>query len=240
MRTAAMICLPGLLLPAPIAAQESVPSGHIVVRGNGEASAPPDRARVVFSVVSRATLAAAVGADNAERQGVVMAALRPPELGVDELTTGAYSVQPRTRRDDNGNRNVVGYEARISISATTADLGSVGAIIDAALAAGVDQVDRVGFEVADAAGLRRQALANAVAEARASAETMARAAGGRLGRLVELSTENLSSRPVPVAEMGAFSPASAARGAAVPPELTPGEETAHATVIGRWEFIPAS
>lgn len=221
-----------LLVPAAAAAQDATP-GTIVVRGSGHASAAPDRVSVTLAVVSRAVLAADAAADNAERQRAVMQALRGDDLAVNELTTGAYSVQPRTRRDDNGNRTIVGYEAQISIIAASSDLAGVGAIIDAALAAGADEIDHVAFEVSDAQGLRREALAAAVVEATASAQVMARAAGGRLGRLIELSTEELSSRPLPVAEMRymASAPAPAA------PEMAPGEATARASVIGRWEFI---
>jgi len=224
-----------LLVAAPVVGvQESTGSGRIVVRGDGEATAAPDRAAVTVSLVSRAVRAAVAADDNASRQAAVMEALRAPTLEVEELTTGAYVVQPRWRRDDNGNRTVVGYEARISISAETGVLAGVGAIIDAALAAGADQVDRVSFRVADAVGLRRLALANAVAAAVANAEAMAQAAGGRLGQLLELTTEQLSSAPVPVAELRMAAEPAPRRAV---PDLAPADATARASVIGRWQFV---
>ena len=81
---------------------------------------------------------------------------------------------------------------------------------------------------------RRQAIALAVGSARADAEAMAQAAGGRLGALLELSTQGPTVPPRPMFDV-------AARGKVAMAEQTPinpGQQNVNVFVTARWAFVP--
>ena len=75
-----------------------------------------------------------------------------------------------------------GFAASNVVTATI-DLDRAGALIDAAVEAGANQVNGPTMSVADQGALYRQALKAAVADARLSAETLAAAAGRSLGKV---------------------------------------------------------
>ncbi len=108
------------------------------------------------------------------------------------------------------------------------DLTRLGAVIDAALGAGASSLLGVRFESSQEERIRTLALRAAVAKARSDAEALAEAAGGRLGDLLELTTENLQ-RP----RMMALEQVQA-RG--VGPDLTPQEIVVRVRVVGRWRM----
>jgi uncharacterized protein YggE len=79
-----------------------------------------------------------------------------------------------------------------------ADVEDAPAVIDAAVAAGANQISGPGLTSSNEEALYRQALARAVDEARARAEVLARAAGRSLGGIVAI-VEGGASRPEPLA-----------------------------------------
>jgi hypothetical protein len=84
--------------------------------------------------------------------------------------------------------------------------------------------------------VRRQALGNAVTAARSDAEAMAAAAGGRLGRLLELTSGGFfRPSPAPMMRGGAMMEVQQAD-----TPISAGEQTLRANVMARWEFIPGS
>jgi len=116
------------------------------------------------------------------------------------------------------------------VSVETSRVNAVGALLDAALEAGANEVRGVSFSVARPDSARRAALALAVTQARGDAEVAARAAGGRLGALLELVAS----------ELGMPGPRPMFSARAVAAESTPievGEETIQAAVTVRWRYI---
>ena len=103
----------------------------------------------------------------------------------------------------NGEPN--GFVASNVVSATV-DVGRAGAVIDAAVGAGANQVSGPTMSVADADKLYRQALKAAVADARLSAETIAAASGRSLGKVTSV-VEGGGGVPVPMFEKAAASDA---------------------------------
>ena len=108
---------------------------------------------------------------------------------------GTQSVSVSQSLDQNGAPN--GFAASNAVSATV-DLDRAGALIDAAVDAGANQVNGPSMSLADQGALYRQALKAAVADARLSAETLAAAAGRSLGKVTTV-VEGGSSAPVPMA-----------------------------------------
>jgi uncharacterized protein YggE len=75
------------------------------------------------------------------------------------------------------------------------DLDNVGAVLDAAVAAGADGVHDIRFKLEDASGARIDAVAEAVEHARNQADAIAEAAGTKVTGVLSV-TEGRSRSPV--------------------------------------------
>jgi uncharacterized protein YggE len=202
--------------------------------GEGEARIAPDRATLFLGVQTRALTAAAAAATNARRQRDILDTLRASGLGSDQLSTINYSVSPEMQYDRAGGApKVTGYVVSNTVRAEIRRLDDVGRVIDAALAKGANQVSGLEFYASNADDARRSALASAVAKARADADAIARSAGGSLGALLEITTSVQPIRPFEVAMRSA-----AVGQIAAPTPIEPGQQVVHASVIGRWVFVP--
>ncbi|HWG56639.1 MAG TPA: SIMPL domain-containing protein [Gaiellaceae bacterium] len=160
---------------APAASPE--PADGITAHGTASVAAAPDRAELTFGVETQAPTAKAALAQNASAMRTLVGALR--QAGATDLRTQYVGLSPRHVEG----KGVDGYNAYNSVSATVRQLGRVGAVIDAAVEAGANQVSGPMFAHGDARALYRQALAAAVANARANAQALAQAAGLTLGRV---------------------------------------------------------
>ena len=96
-----------------------------------------------------------------------MAALRDAGISRDDLQTEQVSVWPRTSDDG---VSIVGYDASNTVRATIRDLDRAGGIVDAAVAAGANQVYGPSLTVSDAEAHYRAAVDAAFDDARARAE----------------------------------------------------------------------
>jgi len=198
---------------------------QITAAGTGEAHASPDRAVIQVGVAVEDTSASAAASANAALVAAVMDALTGFGFSAESLPMIAYGVTPIYDRAT-GTRTLTGYNAHASIRITVHELNRLGEILDAALAAGANDVPYIRFEASDEPVARRRALMEAVAHARADAAVLAEAAGGRLGKLIELSTGG-GGGPVMMraARTGELT-------------ITPPDVVIRASVTGRWEFLP--
>jgi len=217
-----------------VPATASVAPPQIVTTGEGEARLSPDRATLYVGVQTRATTAASAASENARRQRAILDTLRALGLGADQISTINYSVSPEIQYDrPGGSPRVTAYTVSNTVRAEIRRLDDIARIIDAALAKGANQVSGLEFYSSNADDARRSAIAAAVAKARADAEAIARAAGGSIGTLIELGT---SVPPIRAYEVAMRSAAVAQVATSTP--IEPGQQTVHATVTGRWVFVP--
>jgi len=214
------------LMGSPLAAQEA----SLVASGTGTVQLTPDRATLSVAIESRAPEASGAGTRNAEIVERVRAALNAEGIGADAITTAHYNVRADWRRQD-GERVRDGYVAETMLRVALADITTAGKAIDAALDAGANRIDGVQFSSSRADEARREAIALAVHDAMGTAEAMAIAAGGELGILIELTTEGATR---PVVAMRAMRTELAYADA--PTEITPGDLTVTARVVGRWRY----
>ena len=237
MRILAVIAL-GAFAPLALAQEPVRPTiPQIMVNASGEVRVAPDRATVHIGVQSRATTAADASAQNSRKQRAVIDAIKARGIPAEQIGTLGFNVIPETRYDREGQQapRTTSYLVSNVVTVDVRRIDQVGPVIDAALAAGANQINSLSFGITGADSARRVALASAVAKARADAEIMARAAGGTLGTLIELQAmEAYIPSPRPVA-MEALKMGAAAD--AVPIEA--GQEVIRATVMARWQFLPA-
>ena len=131
-----------------------------------------------FGVTTQAKTAAAALSANSDDMTKVIQALKDAGVAAADLQTSSVSLSPNTSQDGT---QIVGYTASNSVSATIKDIGKAGALIDAAVAAGANQVGGPFLSVSDTDGLYRSALKKAVVDAKAKAQALADAAGLTLG-----------------------------------------------------------
>ena len=189
----AAAAIAGVARPEGAHAVDSAPAStdSLTVSGTGSVDGVPTSATFSFGVDTRAATAKAALAANAREMRQVIAAVKASG----GRQVGTQSVSVSQSFDQNGAPN--GFAASNAVSATV-DLDRAGALIDAAVDAGANQVNGPSMSLADQGSLYRQALKAAVADARLSAETLAAAAGRSLGKVTTV-VEGGSSAPVPMA-----------------------------------------
>jgi uncharacterized protein YggE len=192
-------------------------SAGITVLGTGSTTVIPDRAAFTFGTVAQAKTASAALAASSEAVSRVIAALRRAGVAKADIQTSEVSLAPRS--NDQGN-TIVGYTATNSVTATVRNLADAGAVIDACVGAGADQVYGPNLLAADESSAYREALKAAVADARAKAQTLATASGVTLGRITAIVEGGPTPAPIPVA--------GAARDSTTP--IEPGTQRIDATV----------
>jgi uncharacterized protein len=206
----ATVALPGAASSA--AAEE----GGITVQGTASISSVPDRAELSFGVESQGESARAALAANASEMRRVIAALKA--AGATDVKTQYVSLSPRYSERSEPN----GFAATNSVSATVKDLARAGAVIDAAVAAGANQVYGPSLSRGDQTALYRGALKAALEDARASAQALASASGLSLGRITAIVEGGGAPQPLP------FAAADKAMAESTP--IEPGTQKVSATV----------
>lgn len=219
----------------PLAAQAG--NGYppqVVTTGTGEVHVTPDRATIMIGVQSRASTAAAAGAENARKQKAILDTLKALGVPSEQLSTANYSVYPEMggTTPTNPTPRVIAYNVSNNVRVDVRRIDDIGKLIDASLAKGANEISSLEFMSSKADSARRVALATAVTNARADAEALAHAAGGSLGPVLEITTTSTPPRPI---MFDAGLAMSAKR--AIPTPIEPGEQTLNAMVTVRWSFV---
>jgi hypothetical protein len=165
----------------------------ITVTGNGTVDATPDRASFGFGVQTRAATAADALSKNADEARAVIDALKKAGVADSAIQTTEVSLWPQT--SSNGTR-ITGYQASNSVQVTAA-LDKSGALVDAAVGAGANNVDGPNLDTADKSSLYDQALGQALGVAKEKAQAIADAAGLTLGTVLRVH-EGGGAVPLPV------------------------------------------
>ncbi len=189
----------------------------ITVSGTGTATSTPTKATISFGVQTQDPSAKTALAQNAREMQQVLEALK--RAGAQDVQTQSVSLSPTY--GDTG--QLTGYAASNTVSATVT-FGAAGATIDAAVAAGANQVYGPSPLVGDVEAQYQKALADAVANARTHAEVLAKAVGQTLGAVTSVVEGGSAAVPLPYATK------SAAADVATPVVAGPQDTTASVTV----------
>jgi uncharacterized protein YggE len=125
---------------------QSSSTDAITVSGTGAVSAAPSKAVFSFGVDTRAATAVAAVAANAHETRQVIAAVK----AAGGTQVGTLSVSVSQSLDQNGQPN--GFAASNAVTATI-DVERAGALIDAAVGAGANQVNVPALSVSDQGAL---------------------------------------------------------------------------------------
>jgi uncharacterized protein YggE len=202
-----------------------VPS--ITVNGEAMISAEPDQAQIDIGVVTQARSAPEASKENAERLSRVLTEVKKLSGKSDEVKTSGYSLTPNYRYPQGGKPEIVGYTASNTVRIKTNTLDLVGRLIDSAMQAGANNVNRLVFTLKDEQGAQLEALRQASAKAKSKAEAVAASLGLKIVRIAAINEGERTIQPI-------YRQAMAARGEALaaqaPTPVEPGTVDVRSTV----------
>jgi uncharacterized protein YggE len=206
----------------------------IIVEGRGEAQGKPDLATVTLGILTQGKTSAEAMEANAKIAATLLSQLRERGVADRDLMTIGLNLTPDyvQDKDRTGAPKIAGYRASNRLSVRLRDLTKIGAVLDLATAAGVNDISGPIFGVADPQALQDEARKKAAADARRVAELYAQSLGVKLGAIREIS-DNTMPRALPEPRMLRGAPAALA---AAPP-IESGELTAQASVTVTFDIV---
>ncbi len=201
---ALLVVATGCSLGATAASSATPPNRTITVVGTGKAFGTPDVARVTVGIETRSELVQEAADDNNAKMSALLDAIA--ELGIDkkDIQTSNYSIytdrRPLLSSEIESSEESLVYVVNNQVTVTVRDLESLGDVLDAAVAAGANNVYGIYFTVDDPSALESEARANAVADAKARAESLAGLAGVEVGDVLSISEVIGGPIAVPVME----------------------------------------
>ena len=228
---AAITATAAVALPAKAQIQPIIADGALLdVTAEGRTTRTPDVATIRAGVVTQSATAAAALRENSAQMTRVLAALRRAGVAERDIQTSNVGLSPQYRYVENQAPVVTGYQANNSVSVRFRDVAKSGAILDALVAEGANQIDGPNLSIDKPDAALDEARIDAVRRARARAELYAKAAGLSVARIVSIGEtgENAGGPPPPMV----FARAQMADGAST--KIAAGERDVTVTVNVRF------
>jgi uncharacterized protein len=180
------------------AEEHGPPVPSISVVGEGEVHAQPDLASVTMGVTSEAKTAAEALKANSDRMSELVKTLKANQVPEKDILTSSFSVSPQQVFDRDGKApRIVGYMVTNQVTVKGLGVSRVGAILDAVVQVGSNQIQGIAFSIADPQPHLDAARRKAIEDAQHRAAVYADAAGMRLGKPLSIQ-EQSASPPRPV------------------------------------------
>lgn len=211
------------------------PINVVTVTGQGEMTISPDVAYVNLGIRTEAATAKDAQAANA----VAFEKLRDVlfnqyKLAEKDVQTSGFRVTPEYSYTDR-DPTIKGYSATQSLQVTYRDLANLGTFLDAASAAGANQIDGVRFSTEKGQEYELQVIEKAMDNAKAKAETIAKYAGKELKGIIAVNQGGGVAVPVQYSNIG-FMAKEAAMDAAGSTNISMGELKVTTNVTVQYEF----
>lgn len=236
MRSIMLAATAAMLVPMSAGAQQvPAPAAPVLldatlldVVAEGRSTRVPDLATIRAGVVTQGTTAQAALSENATRMDRVIAALKRAGVADRDLQTATIQLNPQYRYGENVPPAITGYQATNTVSVRFRDVAKSGAILDALVREGANQIDgpNLALEAMDTA--MDEARTDAIRRARARAELYAKAAGLRVERILVIAEGATALPPQPMPQM--MMRAEMAKDS----QVLPGEQEINATVTVRF------
>lgn len=181
----------------------------ITVSNTGEAEGEPDLAVLQLGIETTADTAQDARADLARRSEELRTALLEFGLEEEDITTRRFRIHERVdrrRMEKDGVRpssredaeEYIHYRGSHSFTVEVGNIDDVGAVIDTAVDAGANQIDRVTFTLSEEtrADLRKEALREAIQNARSEAEVIADEVGASIVEATVVDASDARVSPV--------------------------------------------
>ena len=219
------------LLMGPQAFAEQPAPRTITMSGEGSAKSAPDEANLSAGVTSDGKTAILALGANSRAMNAVFATLKKLGIADKDIQTSNFSLSPQYetyKPGTSGPQRIVGYEVSNTVDVTVEDMSRTGAVLDALVSSGSNQIGGISFSIRDTTALLAKAREAAVKDAILRAHTYADAAGVSLGPILSLQ-EGGSDAPRPMYKAMAMM-------AAAPPPIAGGEQAVSASVSITWQI----
>ncbi|MFL6724741.1 MAG: SIMPL domain-containing protein [Sphingomicrobium sp.] len=157
------------------------------VSATGEVTRVPDLAIISAGVQTLKPTATAAIEENAARMERVRAALERAGIEDKDIQTSNLSLNPEYQYDQNRPPRLTGYRASNTVNVKFRDLKRTGAILDALVAEGANQINGPSLTIDKPESALDEARTKAIANGRLRADLYARALGMHVVRLISVS-----------------------------------------------------
>ena len=195
-----------VLFSAPgVSADEDAIIPRILVSGEGSVDLEPDMALLTLTVTREAETARAALDANSQAMNEVLTTLQDEGIEPRDLQTSGFSIQPKyvypppKSQGDREPPRIAGYTVRNTLSVRVRDISKVGQVLDKSVTLGVNEGGNIMFTNDDPSAAITQARIEAMKDAMSKANTLAEAAAVKVGRLLEISEQSFTPRPMPMA-----------------------------------------
>ncbi|MDQ6672691.1 MAG: SIMPL domain-containing protein [Chloroflexota bacterium] len=203
-----------LLAAAPLSNAQSIPSqppapSGISVVGQGIVITQPNIARITLGVEVFDPSLSKAQASASSNMDAVVNKLKADGIADTDIRTVSYNVIPQYDQQNQNQPLLRGYQVQNLVEVKSNNVGSLGSLIDDAVASGATRVYGIRFEASDMSALKSQARDQAMQDARAQADQLARDAGVTLGRTISIEVSDTSGTTPIRAPAQAAAPAAA-------------------------------
>ena len=235
-----VLALGAVTVPAVSAAQvQTVPVQVPLISGTrldvsamGEVTRVPDLAIISAGVQTLQPTATAAIEQNAARMERVRAALARAGIEDRDIQTSSISLNPEYQYDQNRPPRLTGYRATNTVNVKFRDLKRTGAILDALVAEGANQINGPNLTIDKPEAALDEARTRAIANGRARADLYARALGMRVVRLISVSEGGGYQVPPPMPMVAMM----AERGGDASSKIDPGTQQLQVSVSMSFEL----
>lgn len=173
---------------APAAADSEIRT--LSVSADADREVAPDKAEIIFSVVSRGIDPAAVQAENDAKLRQIQLRLSAMGIPASNMKTVGYSLDKWMEYNKTGEKyEEQGYELSNSLRVVTYDVDQAGEVVSEAVQNGANSVQGITFGLSDALRDKtyNELLQTASAQAKSKANAMATSAGVSIVRMHTMS-----------------------------------------------------
>jgi uncharacterized protein YggE len=201
----ALLAAAALAVPAAASAQNAIAvpalgGTRLDVNATGEVTRVPDLAIISAGVQTLQSSATAAIEQNAAAMARVRAGLKRAGIDERDIQTSSLSLNPEYRYENNQPPVLTGYRASNTVNVKFRDLKRTGAILDALVKEGANQISGPSLTIDKPETAYDEARLKAIAAGRARAELYARAMGMQVVKILSVSESgSMIPGPMPVA-----------------------------------------
>jgi len=216
----------------------------ITVQGDGQATLPPDVARVSFTVENTKVSVADAQAATTKQANAALDFVKGQGIADKDVKTLSYNISPQYAYPNPcapgmacplyiSSPKITGYIVSETIQITMRDLTKVGDMLAGLGKLNVQNLNGPAFALDDSTAGYDAARADAISKAKTQASLLAKQLGIHLGKIINFS-ESSGNYSYPVYAMGAG--VSSAKDIASTPNIPTGENTYNASVSITYEI----
>jgi uncharacterized protein len=168
---------------------------------NSNVKKAPDIATINASVVTNSRSSKTAMEENARRMSAAFTALKAAGIADRDMQTSGINLTPQYNYVANQRPTIKGYEARNGVTVRIRKLENIGAVLDALVAQGVNDLNGPTFGLDNPEAELDAARTEAMATAMRRAELYARASGMRVKRVLTINESGGYEPPRPVPMM---------------------------------------